>query len=331
MELLSYAKAVAQKVDSFIFDTIRGEPRELYEAALHYIRAGGKRLRPLMVILASRIAGGAEEIAIPAAAAIEVLHTFTLVHDDIIDRDDLRRGVPTVHKVWGTDTAIVAGDLLYAYAYRCLLRAVEMGVPQERVLKAVEYLTEGAIKVAEGQMLDMVFPRMENVTVDMYINMVEKKTAALFMASVAMGATLAGAGQELVSKLREAMRLAGIAFQIRDDILGLVGDEKVLGKPVLSDLREGKRTILVIYALQKLSEEDRKKLLTVLGNRDASIDELREAAEIIKSVGAVEYADTLAEEYAEKARRIVASIESRDEEAKKLLADLVEYLVKRRY
>ncbi len=331
MELLSYAKTVAQKVDAFIFDTIKGEPRELYEAALHYIRAGGKRLRPLMVVLASRIAGGTEEIAIPAAAAIEVLHTFTLIHDDIIDRDDLRRGVPTVHKVWGVDTAIVAGDLLYAYAYRCLLRAVEIGVSQERVLKAVEYLTEGAIRVAEGQMLDMAFPKMENVTVDMYINMVEKKTAALFMASVAMGATLAGADQGLVSKLREAMRLAGIAFQIRDDILGLVGDEKVLGKPVLSDLREGKRTILIIYALQKLSEEDRKKLLAILGNRDVTIDELRKAAEIIKSVGAVEYADMLAEEYAEKARRIVASIESRDDEAKRLLVDLVEYLVKRRY
>ena len=198
-------------------------------------------------------------------------------------------------------------------------------------MKAVGYLTEGAITVAEGQMLDMVLPKMESVGIDMYINMVEKKTAALFMASVAMGATLAGANQELVFKLREAMRLAGIAFQIRDDILGLVGDEKVLGKPILSDLREGKRTILVIYALQRLNEEDRRKLLTVLGNREASVEELKEAAEMIKRVGAVEYADMLAEDYAEKARRVVASIESRDVEAKSLLADLVEYLVKRRY
>jgi len=331
MELLEYAKSVAQKVDSFIVSTIDGKPRELYEAALHYIRAGGKRLRPLMTVLAARMAGGYEDVAIPAAAAIEVLHTFTLIHDDIIDRDEFRRGVPTVHRLWGIDTAIVAGDVLYAYAYRCLLRALDFGVEHSRIVKAVEYLTEGAIRVAEGQMLDMLFSRREVVSVDEYIEMVERKTSALFIAAVSMGAILGGGDERLISKLREAMRLAGIAFQIKDDILGLVGDEKTLGKPVLSDLREGKRTILVIYALQRLNDERRDRLLRVLGNSQASIEELRKAAEIIMSTGAVEYADKLAREYAERARHIIESIECRDPDAKSMLLELIDYLVKRRF
>ena len=331
MNLLEYAKSVAKKVDSFIVSTIDGKPRELYEAALHYIRAGGKRLRPLMTVLAARIAGGSEDVAIPAAAAIEVLHTFTLVHDDIIDRDEIRRGVPTVHKLWGTDTAIVAGDILYAYAYRCLLKAVDLGVEYGRIVKAVEYLTEGAIRVAEGQMLDMLFSRRERVSVDEYIEMVERKTAALFVAAVSMGAVLGGGDEKLILKLRDAMRLAGIAFQIKDDILGLIGDEKTLGKPVLSDLREGKRTILVIYALQKLDDERKERLLKVLGNTQAPIEELRRAAEIIISTGAVDYADKLARDYTEKARHIIESIECEDLSAKSMLLELVGYLVKRRF
>ena len=331
MKLLEYAKSIARKVDSFIVSTVDGKPRELYEAALHYIRAGGKRLRPLMTVLAARIAGGSEDVAIPAAAAIEVLHTFTLVHDDIIDRDEFRRGVPTVHKLWGTDTAIVAGDILYAYAYRCLLRATELGIEHSRIVKAVEYLTEGAIRVAEGQMLDMLFSRRDRVTVDEYIEMVERKTSALFVAAVSMGAVLGGGDEMTILRLREAMRLAGIAFQIRDDILGLVGDEKILGKPILSDLREGKRTILVIYAMQRLDDEHREWLLKVLGNSQASVEELKKAAEMITNTGAVDYADKLAREYAGKARHIIESIECRDANAKEMLFELVDYLVERRF
>ncbi|MEM1525672.1 MAG: polyprenyl synthetase family protein [Ignisphaera sp.] len=331
MSFLEYALRISEKVNKFAFDTIRGMPAELYDASLHYIKAGGKRIRPLITVLACRIAGGNEDMAIPGATAVEVLHTFTLIHDDIIDKDDFRRGVPTVHRLWGIDIAILAGDTLHAYAHKCLLRALEFGVPPERVLRAVEYLTKTTITIAEGQALDMLLPTRHNVDVNDYIEMVSKKTAALFAASAAIGSTLAGAHEKLVQKLQNTMIYAGIAFQIRDDILGLVGDEKILGKPVYSDIREGKMTILVIHALNKAKDDEKKKILFALGNRAATPEELKEVAELIKNLGSIEFADDLAESYATKALNLVREIDTMDSEALIMLNNVVEFMVRRNY
>ncbi len=331
MKFLIYANKISKKVEDLIYEVIKGEPKSLYDSALHYIKAGGKRIRPLIAVLSARISGGSEEIAIPGAAAVEVLHTFTLVHDDIIDRDEFRRGVPTVHKVWGTEMAIVSGDLLFAYAYRCLVKSLDYGVTVDRVVKAVDMLTDAAITVAEGQALDMLLPVFDRVDVDKYIEMIEKKTAALFASSASIGAVLAGGNEDVIRKLRESMINAGIAFQIRDDILGLLGDEKVLGKPVFSDIREGKMTILVIYALNQIDEKKSKRLRDVLGNRNADLSKLREAAEIIKLSGAIEYAENLAEEYAKRAIEISKTLDSEDVEALDMFKEVVEFMVKRNY
>jgi len=330
-KILEYASKISSYVDEYIYSLVKGEPQTIYEAALHYIKAGGKRLRPLVVVLSARIAGGTVEQALPGAAAVEILHTFTLIHDDIIDRDDVRRGVPTVHKVWGQDLAIVAGDLLFAYAFKSLLKAKEVGVPHERIVKAMEYLTDAAIIVAEGQTEDMLLPSKSNASLDDYLGMIYKKTAHLFAASAGIGAVLGGASELIEKTLVEALKYAGIAFQIRDDILGLVGDEKKLGKPVYSDLREGKRTILVIYALNKCNEIEKRKLLSVLGNRNASIDEFREAAEIIIRSGALDYAEATASSYAEKALSLLSTLKesTKDSEALDMLRELVEYIVVR--
>lgn len=331
MNFLDYASKISHKVDELVLTIVSGEPLKLYEAALHYIKAGGKRLRPLVVVLASRISGGDENIALPGAAAVELLHTFTLVHDDIIDKDEFRRGVPTVHKLWGTDMAIVAGDLLYAYAYKCLLYALRVGVPNERLLKATEYLTDATIAIAEGQALDMLLPVQQDVKIDDYIKMVSKKTAVLFAASAAIGATLANGNKDTVEKLWNIMMYAGIAFQIRDDILGLIGDEKILGKPIYSDLKEGKMTIPIIYTLNNVSEIEKKKIRSVLGNRAAALDELRHVVEIIRDTGAIEYADSVADEYAAKALDLLNMLRSKDSEALTMLEDVVKFMVKRYY
>jgi len=331
LDFIAYAEEIGKRVEKFIYDVIKGEPQRIYEASLHYIKAGGKRLRPLVVVLASRIAGGGEEIAIPGAAAVEVLHTFTLVHDDIIDKDELRRGVPTVHKLWGVDMAIIAGDILFAYAYKCLLKALQLGVPSDRIAKSVEALTEAAITVAEGQALDMMLPEMKESGIENYIDMVSKKTAALFAYSAKIGSILANAPEELSSNLFNIMMNAGIAFQIRDDILGLVGDEKVLGKPVYSDLREGKMTILVIYALKNIDSEKKIKLLNTLGNRKARIEELKEAAKIILESGALEYSESLADMYANKAIELLNELKSADIEAFNMFKELIKFMIKRRY
>lgn len=331
MSFIDYAVIISNKVTEFILDIVKGVPPELYEASLHYIKAGGKRLRPLIVVLASRISGGSEDIAIPGAAAVEVLHNFTLVHDDIIDKDDFRRGVPTVHRLWGIDNAIIAGDMLHAYAYKCLLQATKFNIPYDRVLRAIEYLVNATITIAEGQALDMFLPTRSNVSIDDYIDMVSKKTAVLFATSAVIGATLAGGKEDIIKKLWDIMMCAGISFQVRDDVLGLIGNEKILGKPVYSDLREGKMTILVIYALNRASEEDRKKITFVLGNRAATYRELNEVAEIIKGLGAIEYANNVADEYADKALKHLDMIESIDNEALVMLKDVVKFMVKRDY
>ncbi|RLG78846.1 MAG: polyprenyl synthetase family protein [Thermoprotei archaeon] len=328
--LLNYAKSVAKEVDKVIAEILTGEPKELYHASAHLIKAGGKRLRPLATVLAGRMYGLPEELGIRAGASVELLHNFTLVHDDIMDKDTMRRGVPTVHVVYGVDSAILAGDLLFAKAFEALGR-LEGDVVPELLLKAMKELDWAAVTVAEGQAMDMDFEKREDVTVEEYIDMIFKKTAALFKSSLVIGATLAGAADEEIQKLSKYAGCIGIAFQIRDDILGLVGDEKVLGKPVYSDLREGKKTILVIYALSRLDDPGKDRLLKALGNREASKEELAAAAELIKSTGAVEYADELAERYIEDGLGALEATQVIDEDAKKLLRDLAKYITQRKY
>mgnify|MGYP000433295258 CR=1 FL=1 len=330
-ELIEYAKRIGRKVDSYIYNIVRGKPQVLYEASTHLIKAGGKRLRPLLTVLSCRVVGGNEELAIPAGAAVEILHNFTLIHDDIMDKDEMRRGKPTVHKLWGVEMAILAGDLLYAKAYQALLGLYKLGVSSERVTRAIELLTWGSVSVAEGQALDMEFEKRDDVSEEEYLEMIKKKTAALFMASAGIGGIVGGGDDNSIRALMEYARYMGIAFQIRDDILGLIGDEKVLGKPVLSDIREGKRTILVIYTLPKLNEKERLKLLSVLGNRQASLDELREAAELIRSTGAIEYADKLAEKYIDESLKALNKVDIKDTEALRLLKLLNNFVTRRRY
>ena len=327
-ELLKYAKHVAELTNRTMEEVVKGEPRYLYEAAMHLIRAGGKRLRPLATVLAGRMYGLPEELGVKAGAAVEILHNFTLIHDDIIDRDNLRRGVPTVHVLWGTDVAIIAGDLLFAKAFEALGKLVKH-IPSDRVVEALNKLSWASATIAEGQALEFDMVKRDNVTLDEYITMVYKKTGALFEASLLIGAILAGAPQEELEKLSRYARGIGIAFQIQDDILGLTSTEEELGKPVYNDIREGKKTILVIYALKRLSPEERSKLLNTLGKKDATREELEEAANLIKKTGAVEYARKEARKYFEDALSALRSTKPVDEGARKLLEDLGQYVILR--
>ena len=327
--LRNYVNRVVSLVDPFINEVVQGEPKGLYDASIYLIKAGGKRLRPTFVCLATELFGGDIGRAIPAAAAIEILHNFTLIHDDVMDRDEFRRGVPTVHKVWGEPMAILAGDLLFAKSYEALLKLKDRGVPPNIVTKCVNELTWGAITVAEGQALDMSFESKWDVTLDEYLTMIYKKTAALFMVSVSLGSLVAGASERDVALMKEYAKNVGIAFQIRDDILGLVGDEETLGKPVLSDLREGKKTVLVIYALSKLGDDGVKFLKSILGRRDASLSELRRAADLITGTGAIEYSERLADEYRRRGLEALSKVDMKNKDAYKLLTELTNYLITR--
>jgi len=329
-DLVTYAKHIAKRVNEEIFKLVSGEPKVLYDAALHLIKAGGKRLRPLLLVLSGRLFSLDEDLGVKAGVSVEVLHNFTLIHDDIMDHDTMRRGVPTVHVLWGEDMAILAGDLLFSLAYKALTNLRGL-VDDEKLVKAIEILTWAARTVAEGQALDMQLSKVESASIDDYIKMVYKKTAALFEASSAIGSVLAGASDDEVNLIRSYASNIGIAFQIRDDELGLIADEKKLGKPKYSDLREGKRTILVIYALDNASSNQREKILKTLGNRNASLEELEDVAKTIIELGALEFSDKLAQQYLSKGLESLNKIRARDEEAKKLLTKLAYFFARRQY
>ena len=322
-------REAAKEVDAFIESTVRGQPLELYKAAMHLIRAGGKRLRPFITLTVAEMLGGprARRLALPLAAAVEVFHNFTLIHDDIMDQDEFRRGVPTVHKLWGVPMAILAGDLLFAKSFELIGAALDMGLPEEHTSKAYRVLAEAARRVAEGQALDMEFESRWDVSVEEYLNMIYLKTGALIEASAMLGAIAASSSDPIIKRVGEFGRLLGIAFQIRDDILGVFGDPSKTGKPVYSDLRRAKKTLLVVYALNSLRGEELELFKDSLGSDDD--EKLRSAADLIRKCGALEYAEGLARSYVNKAKSILAGLSAADEAAKGLLLELADFVVER--
>ena len=223
-------------------------PEELYKASRYLVDAGGKRLRPAVLILAAEAVGSDLKSVLPAAVAVELVHNFTLIHDDIMDKDDIRRGMPAVHTIWGEAGAILAGDTLYSKAFEILSKVENEPL---RILKCMNILSKTCTEICEGQWLDIEFEKRERVTESEYIEMVEKKTSVLYAAAAKIGALLGGAPDEIADALSEYGRLIGIGFQMYDDVLDMVTPQEVLGKVRGSDLMEGKHTLIVIDAFQK--------------------------------------------------------------------------------
>jgi len=301
-ELRRSLDASSKQVDDFIAKLFpETGQQDLYKASMHLLSAGGKRLRPFLVLTSCELVGGEPGKAIPLAAAIELIHNFTLVHDDIMDQDHLRRGVPTVHKLYGTPMAILAGDTLFAKAYEAALEAAE-GVSPKRLLRAVEVMTNAIVEICQGQALDMMFEQRSKVSEREYMEMIAKKTAALMVAASEIGAIVGGGTPREINRLRKAMRASGLAFQMVDDVLGLSADERRLGKPVGSDLREGKRTLITIHGLNHAGMMEKELIFRALGNRDATSEEICDAVGILTSLGAIEYVSAKAEAYNKKAK-----------------------------
>jgi geranylgeranyl diphosphate synthase type I len=304
-------------------------PQELYTAARHLIEAGGKRLRPFLVMKSCTIVGGENATALPIAAALEFVHTFTLVHDDVMDADKKRRGVPTVHVKWGIPIAIAAGDMLFAKAYEAIGSAGASQIPPKRLVQIFDVVTRATINICEGQALDMLFATSESVTEADYLTMIGKKTAALLVASAEAGALAGGGTPTQVKRLGTMAYNAGLAFQIVDDILGLDADETVLGKPVGSDIREGKKTLIVLHALSHADEPQRARILSLLGKRDAPNAAIHETIETIRSLGSIDYATTAARNLIDEAKEQLNIFSPSP--AKAILTALCDYLISRRY
>lgn len=317
----------AKKVNRYLGAKIGGRPERLYEAAAHLIVHGGKRLRPYMVVRSCQLLGGTATEAMPAAGAVEMIHNFTLVHDDIMDNDDMRHGVQTVHKMFGTPVAILAGDVLYSKAYQTI---ADSGMQPQRAAILVSRLAKACVDVCEGQFLDMKMSEEERIpTQAEYITMIRKKTAALFDVSCTMGAVCAGGSDKDIANLSSFGRNLGIAFQITDDLIGVMGDPDITKKPVGNDLREGKKSLPILMAINAAAEgsADRDTITGAFGNPKVTPDELAAAAQAIRSLGIEESVRGMATKYARKARTSLAGYSGPVQEE---LAALLDFVVKRR-
>jgi geranylgeranyl diphosphate synthase type I len=311
------AKLVDESIPKFLPIT---PPEDLYKAMRHLLDAGGKRLRPSALLLAAEAVGGKAETVLPAAVAVELVHNFTLIHDDIMDEADLRRGLTTVHKLWGVPRAIIAGDAMYSKAFEIL--SCTKSDPQ-RLVEGLELLSKTCTDICEGQWMDMNFATRKDVTEEEYMRMVEKKTAVLFAAALKMGASLSGANNEHARALWDFGRFTGIGFQIYDDVIDLITPEEILGKAQGGDIVEGKRTLIIIHALSKGVSID------ALGKYNATRSEINAALTTLKESGSIDYAMNKAIEFVDQGKAALSVLP--DSEAKMTLTRLADYMIERKY
>lgn len=316
-----YKKKVEEQLESLCNKT---EPTGIYEPVRYVITGSGKRIRPLLLILSCEATGGNPDDAVNAAAAIEILHNFTLVHDDIMDNADTRRGRDTVHRKWDNNTAILAGDGLLGFAYKSLL---ETNSPN--IKEIAKSFTEAVIEVCEGQSYDKEFEIKNNVTIEDYIMMIGKKTSELLKCCAEIGGLIGGGTKDEISALKKFAYYTGIAFQIQDDLLDVTGDEKKFGKKSGGDIREGKKTYLMLKALDKAGNSgDGIFLKEILGNKGAKDDkETDKVKNIFEETGVIGDASDAVIHYTEKANKYLDGL--KESEAKNMLKWFSEMLLKR--
>jgi len=288
-------------------------PPLLDEPIRYALGSGGKRLRPLITVLAAEACGATLEDATPAAAAIEILHNFTLIHDDIMDRSPLRRGQPTVHRKWNVSTAIIAGDAMMGIAYRLISESYPASVCQ----KLVAECSSAFVDICIGQAEDVAYSTPHDnpngnrfshestvaVTLDDYLTMIGRKTARLFATAAVTGGIVAHAPAQTLSALHTFGFSLGMAFQIRDDMLDLFGTAE-FGKRQGQDLREGKKTFPILSAASRVTEPDDKTLLSryLAGSSPTSEEEINAIAECCRRLGVLDHANSLVEDYLLRAR-----------------------------
>ncbi len=315
-------------------------PERLYEASRYLLDAGGKRLRPTILLTTAEALADVEPLsqgyrefptldersidAMAAAVSVEVIQSFTLIHDDIMDDDDLRRGVPAVHREYDLETAILAGDTLYSKAFEIML---ETGAEPDRAVDALEILATTCTKICEGQSLDVDFEQRDDVTPEEYLEMVEQKTAVLYAASASLPAILQGADQETIDALYGYGLDIGRAFQIHDDVLDLTVPSEELGKQRGSDLVEEKQTLITVHARdQGVRIEDLVDTEDVERVTESEIDD---AVAELEHAGSITYANERARELVDQGKDRLEVLP--DNEARELLCDIADYLIERGY
>ncbi len=285
-----YTLAEAQKLIEKHLANIKfpEEPGELYDPVRYILNIGGKRIRPALCLLACDMFAGSVDSALHPATAIEIFHNFTLLHDDIMDRSELRRGKETVHIKWNENAAILSGDVMSILAGRFMNEA-----PGAVLRDVNDVFLRTAIEVCEGQQIDMNFERMKTVSEEEYLRMIELKTAVLIAASLKIGAMLGGAAERDAAELYNYGKYLGIAFQLQDDLLDVYGDPEVFGKKPGMDIVDNKKTILMITALREADEKQKADLTRWLGA--VSFDPEEKVTEVLKVFDELKIKDAVEE------------------------------------
>ena len=315
-------------------------PERLYEASRYLLDAGGKRLRPAVLLTTAESLADVDPLSVDyrtfptldgetidlmtAAVSVEVIQSFTLIHDDIMDDDDLRRGVPAVHREYDLETAILAGDTLYSKAFEIMLDA---GAKPSRTVEALDVLAKTCTRICEGQSLDVSFEDRDDVTPEEYLEMIEQKTAVLYAASACLPGILLGADEKTIDALYGYGLDVGRAFQIQDDVLDLTVPSEKLGKQRGSDLIENKQTIITVHAREAGVDVD--SLVDATDVDAVSEDEIDAAVATLEASGSIEYANAMARDLVDRGKARLDVLP--DNEARDLLCQLADYLIERGY
>jgi octaprenyl-diphosphate synthase len=304
-------------VDALIRRRLASDVVLVNQVAEHIIAAGGKRLRPMLLLLAARALGHGGADAHQLAAVVEFIHTATLLHDDVVDESDLRRGRKTANALFGNAASVLVGDFLYSRSFQLMVELERMPV--------MKILADTTNAIAEGEVLQLLHVRNPDTDEPAYLKVIERKTAVLFAAATRLGALLAGADAALQQRLHDYGLALGYAFQIADDVLDYSADEAMLGKHLGDDLAEGKATLPLIHAIRHTDAETRARLRTIVehGNSDA----MPEVLAAIEATGGLEYSRRRAEDYAEAAERALEGLD--DNDAVAALRGLARYAVRR--
>jgi len=322
--LEQYKGHVEKELEQHLHKT--GEPKEFYSSVWDLLDRGGKRFRPAFTFLSCECVGGKALDAVQAAASVELLHNMTLIHDDIEDESELRRGKPCIHRIYGVPIAINVGDAMLIKVFEI---APSSKIPQDRCHKLVSYVADRAYDITWGQAFEFSMWKRREFTEDDVVRLLQYKTGALTRLSVEAGAICGGASDEQLKALGEFGETVGIGFQIIDDVLNVEGDVKEYGKEIGGDIREGKKTIIAAHMLLNAKPSDRKVFLRLLGKKGIVRSEIRKAIELYGKYGSIDYAKKRASEYVEKSMTALNALP--DSEAKRNLETVAQFLVSRSF
>ncbi len=328
LEVKAYMASRLDEIERYLEGQLAiGHHPEVLKAIAYYPSAGGKRLRPVLTLaVADAMSPGSSWRALPFGCGLELVHNFTLIHDDLMDGDSVRRGRPTLHTVWNQASAINAGDILFALSFEVMTRTE---ADDATVRTLVQEAARTVFEIGEGQQWDMDFEEAEpgGVTEAEYLRMVEFKTARLFEMASRGGARVAGADDALTEEMGMFAREMGIGFQIWDDYLDIFADQDKLGKDVGSDIRNGKHTIMAIRTLGSAGPEDRATFLRAFGNVEATSEDMEAALDVMQRTGAIDHARSMAEDFAARAEDRLRALPP--SEHREFLRGLIHYMIAR--